>query len=121
MIASYGMAVGAEVFETCIWIGRFKQAWCSPDDVRMMFRQEVKLHLCKSTKAKDGNVRQALIDRLGPVGTKKNPGPTFGIAGDMWAAVGIAVTAHEVRERRKVPSATVKKMTRAEAKKAGAQ
>ena len=62
---------------------------------RKVYRQDVKLHLCKSNKAKDGNIRQALIDKLGPQGTKKYPGPTYGIKSHAWAALGVAVTAAE--------------------------
>ena len=35
--------------------------------------KEEKMNLCGSMKAKDSNIRQALIDRFGEVGTKKNP------------------------------------------------
>lgn len=93
MVASYGMPVGAEVFETVRWIGRFQQASLQPDDVLLVYRLDVKMHLCKTPKAKDANIRQALIDLLGPPGTKKNQGPTYGIAGDAWSALAIAVTA----------------------------
>lgn len=89
MIASYGMAVGAEVFETCVWIGRFLQV--VDGNMNRVNRITVKTHLCHSAKAKDPNVRQALIDRLGPQGTKKKPGPTYGVSGDMWAALAVAV------------------------------
>lgn len=92
MIASYGMAVGREVFETCVWIGRFVETWRSPKSVRLVYRKDVKLHLCGSPRAKDPNIRQALIDLLGPPGTKKNPGPTFGVSSHAWAALGVAVT-----------------------------
>ena len=93
MIASYGMPVGREVFETCVFIGRLIEAWAGK--FRKVYRQDVKLHLCKSNKAKDGNIRQALIDKLGPQGTKKSPGPTYGIKSHAWAALGVAVTAAE--------------------------
>lgn len=93
MVASYGMAVGREVFETVRWIGRFQQAWHSPDDVMLVYRLDVKMHLCHNAKAKDANIRQALIDMLGAPGTKKHPGATYGVAGDMWSALAIAVTA----------------------------
>lgn len=95
MIASYGMAVGREVFQTCVWVGRFQQAWRDPGAVRLVFRQQVKLHLCQSPRAKDANIRQALIDRLGPQGTKKAPGPTYGVSSHAWAALGVAVTVAE--------------------------
>lgn len=74
MIASYGMAVGKEVFETCVWIGRFIEiARFKNIEVEYIYRKDEKMNLCNSMKAKDSNIRQALIDRFGEVGTKKNP------------------------------------------------
>ena len=95
MIASYGMAVGAEVFETCVWIGRFKQAWHRPDDVKLIYRKDVKLHLCGTPRAKDPNIRQAILDKLGPAGTKAAPGPCYGVKSHAWAALAVAITLHE--------------------------
>jgi len=102
MIASYGMAVGREVFETCVWIGRFQAELDSgyiPSEY--VYRRDVKLHLCGSARAKDANVRQALLDRYGgkalAVGTKKAPGPLYGFKADMWAALGVAITYAEAK------------------------
>lgn len=95
MIASYGMPVGKDVFETCLFIGRLVQLISATREVRLVYRAEVKMHLCKSMKAKDGNIRQALIDKFGPPGTKKNKGATYGFVADAWAALGVAVTAME--------------------------
>lgn len=101
MIASYGMPVGVEVFETCVWIGRFTERWNQSADeerywAQRVYRHEVKFHLCKSARAKDSNVRQALIDRYGgkekAIGRKATPGPLYGLSGDCWAALGVAVT-----------------------------
>lgn len=93
MIASYGMPVGREVFETCVWIGRFMQAWKGHRPVSLIYRQAVKMHLCGTPRAKDPNIRQALLDLLGPQGTKKEPGPLYGVKSHAWAALGVAVTA----------------------------
>ena len=91
MIASYGMAVGASVFETCVWIGRFIQTRkCA--DFEYIYRKEEKMNLCNSMKAKDSNIRQALIDRFGIVGTKKEPGWFYGFKKDIWAAYAVGVT-----------------------------
>lgn len=88
MIASYGMAVGREVFETCVWIGRFTECTFAP--VRYVFRRDIKIHLCGTAKAKDANIRQALIDKHGAPGTKKAPGNLYGVSGHMWAALAVA-------------------------------
>ena len=94
-VASFGMAVGAEVFETVFWSGRFAQAFGR--EFHRLKRHEVKMHLCHSMRAKDGNIIQALIDKIGPKGTKKSPGPTYGFAGDLWQALAVAVVFAEKR------------------------
>jgi len=105
MIASYGMAVGREVFETCVWIGRFVQAWHQPDQADLVYRRDVKLHLCGTSKAKDANVRQAVIDlfpragggKVPQIGTKGSPGPLYGVTSHAWAALAVAITARHRR------------------------
>lgn len=96
MIASYGMAVGKEVFETCVWIGRFTQVASEFTEVKYIYRKDEKINLCGTMKAKDSNIRQALIDRFGVVGTKKNPGFFYGFKKDIWAAMAVGVTYHDL-------------------------
>lgn len=44
MIASYGMPVGKEVFETCVWIGRFVElAKIQNIDVEYIYRKDKKI------------------------------------------------------------------------------
>lgn len=106
MIASYGMSVGVEVFETCVWIGRFKQEFirigCIEDDIKYIYRKDEKLNLCQSMKANDTTIKQALVDRFAPgqknygKGTKKEPGWFYGFAKDIWQAYAVAVTYHDM-------------------------
>ncbi len=101
MIASYGMAVGADVFQTCVWIGRFHAAieihtGVEPELVK---RNPVKMHFCHTSKAKDSNISQALIDRFASgepnrgKGTKAEPGFFYGFRADIWQAHALAVYA----------------------------
>lgn len=95
MVASYGMPVGMEVFDTCVWIGRFAQA-ARGHRIELIYRQEEKLYLCGNLKAKDSNIMQALVDRYAPgqpnrgKGTVKNPGFFHGFSKDIWAAMAVA-------------------------------
>lgn len=86
-----GMPAGASVFETAEWGGAFRWAY-GPEYTTWVERREVKLHLCGNTRAKDSNIRQALVDRFGPPGTKKSPGVTYGLKRDLWQALAVAVT-----------------------------
>ena len=100
-VESFGMAVGKSVFDTVEWIGRFLQV-CEDQGIPVtrMPRREVKLHLCNSCRAKDGNIRQACMDRYGStkdaaIGKKASPGLLHGFKGDMWAALALALTLTE--------------------------
>lgn len=107
MIASYGMSVGREIFDTCVWIGRFKQAYQEPHKVRLIFRRDIKVHVCDNGRAKDTNVRRALMDmwpatgggKVPVIGIKEKPGPLYGVTEHMWAALAVAVTARDLYER----------------------
>lgn len=100
-IESFGMAVGREVFETVFWTGRLYQSAGRVSTItERMTRREVKLHLCQSARAQDANIRAALMDRFGgesAKGTKKAPGPLFGIKSHEWSALAIAVTWWDLR------------------------
>ncbi|MEG1506036.1 MAG: hypothetical protein RR478_00910 [Bacilli bacterium] len=91
MVACYGMAVGKTVFETCVWIGRYIQSK-SCKEYEYVYRKDEKINICNSMKAKDGNIRQSLIDRFGIVGTKANNGFFYGFKADIWSAFAVGIT-----------------------------
>jgi len=66
-IAHMGMPVGADVFDTVHWTGRFHYLVTEvmQQDVGYITRRDVKLSLCGSARANDSTIRQALIDRFG--------------------------------------------------------
>lgn len=99
MVASYGMAVGAEVFETVFWIGRFWEAAFGFKERTKIYRKDEKMNLCGSMKAKDSNIIQALKDRFGDKGTKKNPGWFYGFSKDIWQAYAVGVTYLDLKKQ----------------------
>ena len=94
-VAHYGtgMPAGATVFDTCYESGRFAQIvsmYGGMDTLRVP-RTKVKTQLCGTPRAKDSNVIQALKDRFGDKGTKKNPGWFYGFKADCWQAYALGV------------------------------
>ena len=64
-------------------------------------RKDIKMNLCNTTRAKDSNIRQALIDRFGVPGTKKSPGMMYGLHKDMIQAFAVAVTYFDMNKEEK--------------------
>lgn len=128
----HGMATPQSMMDTAVELGRMIEVWALPFE--KMSRDRVKAIICGSSRAKDGNVRQALIDRWGGedavkgpqkcktcggkgwVGRRHDPcpkrravsdepggnvcwersaGPLYGVSGDAWAALALAVAWRE--------------------------
>ena len=104
MMASYGMAVGKEVFETCVWIGRFIEAIDQTKELepQFIYRKYEKMNLCHSMKANDSNIVQALVDRFAPgernhgKGIKSKQGWFYGFSKDIWQAYAVGVTYYDM-------------------------
>lgn len=100
MVGCYGMPVGKDVFETCLWIGRFIEQ-LKEHKISFVYRKEEKIHLCGSMKAKDSNIKQALVNRYAKhdfksgKGTKKEPDTFYGVSKDVWQAIAVGVTHFE--------------------------
>ena len=102
MIASYGMAVGQTVFDTCVWIGRFIEAVKAQGmEYELIYRKEVKMNLCNTMRANDSNIIQALVDRFAPnvrnkgKGIKSDKGFFYGFRADIWQSYAVGVTYHD--------------------------
>lgn len=105
MVACYGMPVGKDVFDTCVWIGRFYQQLL-PCVAHYIYRKDEKITLCNSLKAKDSNIKQALVNRYAKhdfkngKGVKKNPDTFYGVSKDVWQAIAVGVTYAEKTENK---------------------
>ena len=94
-VRCYGMVVGASTLDTVFWSGRFCEAWKGGDGSwSLMPRMDVKMHLCHDSRAKDKNIRQALIDRFEPhLKPRQRPKAVLkGVGTHLWAAMALAVT-----------------------------
>ena len=80
-----GMPTAAEEMEMQLWAGAMIEAFCGFEEEHFtrMKRMDVKMTICGHPRAKDANIRAALIDKWGgkemAIGKKKNPGSTKSI------------------------------------------
>lgn len=93
-IIPFGGKVGKEITDTCRWIGRFQEwltGYCFEEKyVELVARKTIVTHLTGKSQGGDKQVRAALIDRFGNVGTKKAPCFFYGFSNDVWSAFAVA-------------------------------
>ena len=87
-----GMMPSKETFTTCEEVGRMIE--CFRGEVIPITRHQVKLLICGTMRAKDANIRAAIIDMYGDgkaeaIGNKKSQGPLYGIKSHAWQALAL--------------------------------
>jgi|TARA_R110000851_G_scaffold86724_1_gene188849 hypothetical protein len=99
-----GMAVGISTFNAAIWLGRFIEASRRShphQTVHLMHRSAIKMEICGSPRAKDPNIRQAIIDmypvgqgggKVPQIGINKQRGPLYGVSSHVWSALAVAIS-----------------------------
>lgn len=106
-IQNQGMSVGQTTFHTCRWVGRFEQAAIDGGlPFQLVYRGDVKLHICGAARANDTNIRRAICDLYPHTGggakpwkgTKEQPGPLFGVTTHQWQALAVGLTFQEFKE-----------------------
>ncbi|MBI3205003.1 MAG: hypothetical protein HYZ29_25930 [Myxococcales bacterium] len=105
-VQSCGQA-GASLLSTSEVVGRLQQrALDSGHETILLYRRAILAALDITGRGnRDAIVRQRLIEMFGgskemAVGTRKDPGPLYGVHGHAWQALAVAVTAQMVRQQR---------------------
>lgn len=105
-ISNMGMPAGETLFVTAEWIGRYSQEAEKKVPVSYIYRRDEKLYICGSPRAKDANIRAALIERFAVKdkangrGTKKDPDVFYGVKADMWSAICIGTTFFDMQKEK---------------------
>lgn len=89
--------VGVTLLETGRLHDRYTRSRIDRQEPILITRTAVRSHLGanKRGKSKDSQVIKALTDRIGPKGTKANPGPLYGIATHAWQALAAVIAAED--------------------------
>ena len=102
MVEGMDMVVGKETFRTAYWVGRFAERFLRIGEVLEVTRREEKLRICGTCRANDAMIRKSLIAQYGGPGSKKFPGVTYALRGDLWAAFAVAITAEQILKEKEM-------------------
>ena len=107
----YGKVIGKSALQTARWCGRFEQKFLGGSTAvshacwRYVPRRAVKLELCGTNAANDKAVRMAAADVYGgpeqAKGTKRAPGPLYGMRADCWQALALGITWMRLQDSRR--------------------